>query len=122
MAVQLIERDGKPEFAVLPYDEYCRLVEQAEIGADAKAFDAAMRAIAGGEETVPAAVAERLALGENPVLVWREHRGLSRGQLCQAVQISAAYLSQIETGKREGTVEVLKKLAEALRVDLDDLV
>lgn len=122
MGVQLIERNGKPEFAVLPYDEYCRLVEQAETGADVKAFDEAMAALAAGEETVPAAVAERLARGEQPVLVWREHRGMTRGELCYAATISTAYLSQIETRKREGTVEVLKRLAEALRVDLDDLV
>ena len=30
-------------------------------------------------------------------------------------------VSQIEAGSRIGTVDVLKRIAEALRVDLDDL-
>lgn len=93
-----------------------------EDGADAQVFDAAVRAIAAGEETMPAAMAERLMRGGNPVLVWREHRGMRQGELAAAANFSAPYLSQIETGTREGTLEVLKALALALRVDLDDLV
>ena len=27
--IQIIERNGKPEWAVLPYEEYLRLIEQA---------------------------------------------------------------------------------------------
>ena len=30
MSVQVIERDGKPEWAVLPYDTYLELVEQLQ--------------------------------------------------------------------------------------------
>ncbi|MGD8817393.1 MAG: helix-turn-helix transcriptional regulator, partial [Acidobacteriota bacterium] len=36
--------------------------------------------------------------------------------------IAAAYLSQIETGKRDGTVATVKRLAAALEVSVDDLV
>ncbi|MGD9740415.1 MAG: helix-turn-helix domain-containing protein [Bauldia sp.] len=32
------------------------------------------------------------------------------------------YLSQIETGKREGTVDTYRRLARALRVSVDDLI
>ena len=35
--------------------------------------------------------------------------------------LAQAYVSQVETGKRAGTVETLKKLASALRVALDDI-
>ena len=34
----------------------------------------------------------------------------------------AAYLSRIETGKRDGTVGTMRKLAEALRLSIDDLI
>ena len=30
MSVQFIEKNGRPEWAVVPYEEYQRLVEQAE--------------------------------------------------------------------------------------------
>ena len=32
------------------------------------------------------------------------------------------YLSEIETGKKEGSLSAFKALAKALRLDLDDLV
>jgi len=43
-------------------------------------------------------------------------------QLGDACGVAAAALSQIETGKREPSVGLLKKLAEALRADMDALV
>jgi len=39
--IQLIQRDGKPEWAVLPYKTYLELVEQAEILQDVRDFDTA---------------------------------------------------------------------------------
>ncbi|MGH8614096.1 MAG: helix-turn-helix domain-containing protein [Gammaproteobacteria bacterium] len=54
--------------------------------------------------------------------VFTEYRGLTLAQLGDACGVSAAALSQIETGKREPPVGLLKKLAEALRADMDALV
>jgi transcriptional regulator with XRE-family HTH domain len=39
-----------------------------------------------------------------------------------AAGISAAFLSQIESGRRTGSAGVLKNLAETLNVNLEDLV
>jgi len=39
--IQLIERNGKPEWAVLPYKEYLLLVEQAEMLEDIRDYDTA---------------------------------------------------------------------------------
>jgi transcriptional regulator with XRE-family HTH domain len=39
-----------------------------------------------------------------------------------ALGVSAAYLSEIETGKKEGSLSVIKKIAEALGVKIDDLI
>jgi transcriptional regulator with XRE-family HTH domain len=41
--------------------------------------------------------------------------------LAAAAGVTPAYLSQIETGAREGTIETLKKLSAALRVTIDDI-
>ena len=43
-------------------------------------------------------------------------------ELAKRAGISGAYLSQIESGVREGTGATLKKLAKALGVDLDLLI
>ena len=77
---------------------------------------------AGDEELVPAAIVNAILDGENPVRVWRQHRGMSQVQLAEAADISQAYLAQIETRKREGTLGLYRSLADVLGVDLDDLV
>ena len=79
------------------------------------------RLAAGQEELVPAAVVNALLDGANPVRVWRDYRGLSAKDLAQRADLAPAYLSQIETGKREGTVETLRKIAQVLNVTIDDL-
>jgi DNA-binding XRE family transcriptional regulator len=114
MSVQVIEKDGKPEWAVIPYQEYERLVEEAEMLQDIRAYDEARKAIKEGEELVPSQVTYAILDGENPIRVWREYRRLTQQQVAEAVGISVPYLSQIESGKRKGTVEVLSAIAKAL--------
>ncbi len=92
-----------------------------EILADVRDYDAAMERIAAGEELVPAEVVYALLDGGNPIRVWREYRGLNQVQLAAKVGISASYLLQLESGKRDGTVEILSTLAAELGVALDDL-
>ncbi|WP_417539468.1 hypothetical protein [Marinobacter sp.] len=43
MSVQIIEREGKPEYAVLPYNDYLNLLELAEDVRDAADAIEAMR-------------------------------------------------------------------------------
>ena len=115
--------DKEPAFAVLPYDEYTALIErleQLEDLHDCQGFEE--RLARGEEELIPGDVVERLVEGENPVRVWREHRGLTQEELGARTGLSGPYLSQIESGKREGTVKVFAALAKALDIDIDDLV
>jgi len=63
----------------------------------------------------------RLVRGENPLRVWREKRRLTVRALARKAEVDPAYLSQIETGKKPGSVRALASLARALRIDLDDL-
>ena len=123
MKPQIISKDGKPEYAVVPYNEYQKLLANAEMLVDLVAYDAAKRALASGEEElIPAAVVDRLLDGDNPIRVWREFRGLTSAQLATACGVSAAAISQLEAGKRQPSIALLKKLAAALRVDLEQLL
>ena len=123
MSVQFIEKNGRPEWAVVPYEEYQRLVEQAEMLQDIRAYDESKLALAQGEEElIPSEITYALLDGENPIRVWRDYRGLTQQQVAEAAGISKPYLSQLESGRRKGTAEVLAAVARALKVSLDDLV
>ena len=76
----------------------------------------------GKEELGPQEIVARLVAGESPIKVWREYRNFAISELAQQVGITQPYLSQIEAGKREGKIGVLKNIAEALELDLDHLV
>ena len=121
--IQIIERDGKPEWAVLPYEEYLQLLDQSELLEDIRDFDTINAAIdRREEELIPAEVVYAILDGENPIKVWREYRELTQQQLADTAGISKPYLSQIETGKRMGTAEILSAIAKALDVSLDEVL
>jgi DNA-binding XRE family transcriptional regulator len=115
--VQYIEEEGQRRFAVIPIGDYEAMLDALDEVAGQKVFDAAA-----GEESFPAAVADRLIAGESPLRVFREYREVSLRTLAEKAGISAAYLSEIETGKRDGTVATMQKLATALGLSLDDIV
>jgi DNA-binding XRE family transcriptional regulator len=119
MTTQIIEKNGKPEWAVIPFSEYQRLVHKAELAEDNRDFDAAA---SGASELVPAEVLDRLLNNENPLLVWRKHRGLTQHQLAKKTGVAKGYISQIENGKRTPSISVLKAIAAALLVDFEDVM
>ena len=113
---------GGEEMVMLGRAEYDALVEMAEMLEDVAAYDEAKRRIAEGDDLrVPSEFVDRLIDGENPIRVWRDFRGMTSKDLAKAIGISAAYLSEIETGKKEGSLSVFRNIAKALRVDIDDL-
>lgn len=122
MSVQVIEKNGQIEWAVVPYPEYQKLLDAWEMLTDIRAYDEAKTSLQAGEELIPSQVVYALLDGENPIRVWREFRTLTQQQLAHQAGISKPYLSQLESGKRRGTTDVLKRIALALDVSLEDLV
>ena len=123
MNKQTIVSPSGDRLVVIPESEYDALVEAAEDLSDLIAFEQFKGRLAAGlEELVPSEFAMRLVDGENPIRVWREYRGLSAKDLAEMAGIAQPYLSQLETGKREGPVSTLKKIADALKLTIDDLV
>ena len=122
MKAQIIEKDGHPEFAVIPYADYQHFLELLENEVDARTVAEFHEAYTAGREfLVPDEIIRRELAGESPVKLWREHRRLTQQELATRVGISKPDLSQIETGKRQGTVETLSAIARALDVPLDVL-
>ena len=117
--MQTITTPSGEKLVVIPLEQYEALVDAADIAAAVKTTARVRR---GEEELVPASVVAELVSGGNPVRVWRRHRALTARELASRAGMSPAFLSEIETGRKEGSVSALKRLAEALHVDLDDLV
>lgn len=118
--IQYIRSGNKKTHVVMPLDIFNRLVKAAEDLEDIALYDEAKRNDDGFR--IPHEIVARTIInGENPVKVWREHRGLTVESLATAAGISKPYLSQIENGKRHGTMRVMKALAKALDLPLDIL-
>jgi hypothetical protein len=85
MKAEIIERDGRPEWAVIPYAEYQRLLERLEDAEALRGYDHARAELsASGDESIPAVGVDRLSAGESSLRVWREHRSLTQQALADA--------------------------------------
>lgn len=102
MSVQVILRDGEPEYAVLPWAEY-----QALRRAAGCKVEEATEAPASPSVAAP-------ALSELASL--REALGMAADQLARSAGISPAYLAMIESGERQPDAAIRRALAVALGV------
>ena len=122
MNIQIIEHNGVPEYAVVPYAEWETIINRLEEIEDIRDARAISAAIAGGEETYPHEFVKRLSSDENPLKVWREYRKFTLAMLAKACGVSIPALSQIENSKRAPSVDLLVKLSKALCCDMEDLI
>lgn len=123
MNIQIIEKNGKPEWAVIPFKEYEKIQAALENAEDIKDIEKNLKAIQEGKEiTVPGEVTFAILDGTNPIRAWREHKQIKLSQLSKKVGISSAYLSQIENGKRNPTIDKLKVIARELSIDIEMLI
>lgn len=122
MKAQTITTPAGERLVMLPEAEFAALVEAAEDATDRTAVARFRRALAeGDEELVPAAIVDRILSGENRVKVWREHRGLTQDALAREADVVEHALVEIESGRQDGTVETLRRIAAVLDATLDDL-
>jgi DNA-binding Xre family transcriptional regulator len=99
------------------------LIEAIEDAEDLAAIAAHHRETAAGTaRTIPGSLVARLVNGENPVRVWRDHRGLSGTALSARSGVAVSYISEIENNRKPGSAATLAKLATALDVSVEDLL
>ncbi len=123
MNVQIIEKNGKPEWAVIPYKEYIKIQELMDDIEDRKDIEKYVQAIESGEDqNIPGEVTFAILEGIHPIRAWREYKQITVRELAKRAGITSSYLSQIETGKRNPTIDTLKSIAEALGIDVEILI
>ncbi|MEX6678336.1 helix-turn-helix transcriptional regulator [Pseudomonas sp. W2Oct36] len=111
MDLQIISRDGEPEYAVLPWAQYQALLRAAGV-APGPEPEAATHIQAESEQSSSAADLPSLSqLG-----ALREAKGLAVAQLARTVGISPSYLDLIESGAREPDAAIRRSLAWELGV------
>ncbi|WP_321836062.1 helix-turn-helix domain-containing protein [Pseudomonas kulmbachensis] len=104
MDLQIIKRNGEPEYAVLSWESYQALLKAAGIKEPAPAPD------------VQPAVPEQVLLGLDQLRVLRENKGLALEALARTVGISASYLGMIESGERLPDLAIRRSLAWELGI------
>lgn len=104
MTVQIIARDGEPEYAVLPWADYQALLQAA-----------GRQPAAAPSTAAPVVEAQRPGLDQLRVL--REAKGLAAESLARSVGISPHYLAMIESGERQPDAAILRSLAWELGLE-----
>ena len=101
--VQFIEQNGKPTFAVIPYEEYLKLLPPEDVAIPHEVVGLVVRG------------------GMNLVKAWRTYLGLTQAQVAKKDGISQAALSQMEKGEKNLRTKTLEKLAVAMGLDVEQL-
>ena len=108
---------------IVPADQYERLVAAAEDARDVAIAEKALAEFeAGVGEALTDAEMSALLRAHSPLAFWRKRRSLTQPALAKAVGITQGYLAQIERGTRVGDVDLHRRLADVLRLDIEDLL
>lgn len=99
MKYDLLHIQGKP-YVLVPLHDYRELTSGA------------------GNAPLPESILNALAAKqESAIRILRKHRGMTQGALADKSGISRPYLTEIETGRKEGSIRAIKALSQALDVD-----
>jgi transcriptional regulator with XRE-family HTH domain len=127
---QVVEINGT-RMVLMPEADYQVLIEAArdnieDLAAATDAIEILKRIDSGEEETFPAEIVNRVThsdeIGESRIKIWREYRKMTQADLGAAVGSNRLYISQLETGVRNGSIDTLQKIAAALGVSVDLVV
>ncbi|MGJ4892281.1 helix-turn-helix domain-containing protein [Bradyrhizobium sp. HKCCYLRH3099] len=121
--VQKITSPNGEEMVLMSVAEYERLIEAAEDLRDSEIAERSRREIeAGTEELLTHGEVTEMLAAKSPLAFWRKKRGLTQAALAKATGVAQGFLSEIEAGQKPGTAATLKKIADALRITVDDLI
>lgn len=99
MKYDLLHIQGKP-YVLVPLHDYRALTNEDKSAG------------------LPNAVLDQLAARQqSAVKTLRKHRGLTQAELARKAGLSRPYLTEIEAGKKDGSVKAIKSIAKVLGVN-----
>ena len=116
MSISYVKTPGGEELAILPR------AELEEILAAATHAKALADYRSGRDPGLSGAEMRALLAASSPLAFWRRKRGLTQSALARATGLAQNYLSDLETGKREGSPAQWRRIARALDLSVDDLI
>lgn len=120
MIEPVVIRDGdRPTHVVIAWSDWERLRDLLEDEEDLR--DAERIRSDPNTDWVPSEVVDAMLDDTHPVKAWRKHRGLTQAALAAAAGLPQPTIARIERGERIGTLDQMRRLAEALQVKLDTL-
>ncbi len=99
---QVIEQDGKPAFAVVPWERFQEMAK-------------AWRAAQAREQGIPQEVVERHVMdGLSLVAAWREYLGMTQAEVARRAGMKQSSVARIERGDSRPRHATLSRLAVAM--------
>ena len=105
----IANNEGKPLFAVIPWDEYRKLLEN-QLDADES------------DVWFPHDVVKANVNGDSLIKAWREHFGLTQQELADRSGIKQPSLARLEKADANPRQDTLKKIAEAMDIQVEQLM
>ncbi len=104
---QIILQDGKPAFAVIPWEQYQKLIHQE---LDEK------------DVWIPHEVVKANVInGASMIRAWREYFGMTQQELAHQAGMTQPALARLEKSDSKPRIITLKKIASAMDITLDQL-
>jgi len=104
---QIIEQDGQPAFAVVPYDEFRQLIALYELDSTV---------------TIPNEVVKKHSIeGLSILRAWREYLNLTQEDMATRLNVSQGSVAQHEKVSSKPQHSTLIKWADALGIDIEQL-
>ena len=100
--VQIIEHNGRPTFAVIPYEEYLRLTSRS---VDEHTY-------------IPHDVVGMHIAGDSMVKAWRKYLNMTQAALAEKMNLSQPAIAQIERSEDPHS-NTLLKIAKAMGINPD---
>ena len=115
-SITYVKTPGGEEFAILPRRDL------EALSAALKHTKALADHRSGRDPGLSAKKMRALLAAPTPLAFWRRERGLTQVALARRAGVTQNYLSDLETGKREGRVAHWRALSKALDLPLEDLL
>ncbi len=106
---QIIIQNGRPAFAVIPWNEYQELIRNQTEADEADVW-------------FPNEVVKANVRGESLVKAWRKYSKLTQAELAAKAGMRKSALARLENSNANLSTATLTKLAEAMGIDVEQLI